>query len=361
MNLNTAFNSLLDAASAGVSSVSPTAGSMAVHATDDHSKSQSFVAFDDVVLAAGGDVSRDASVTAGLVLKDEVKDEMKDELEEEEEAVVELWASRESVVDMPNVLFVGSDIEDRCRVSPPGLNKWCYSCNCNIKSHEGMDQVEVKPGLYIKNKGRGVNTLAFATPHVPLSHVWGKGYVQGLLSSTKRRSIDEWEHIFQVINVRKGNFKSFEELEVQVSDLQNESDNFKTPMKSKVEDFRVKGETNLLKEENGLLDGLKRFKTVLDVSTESESDPVSTERVLSELEKVLSKILSHAASASSVQELGKEIDMLQKQQKSTMAKLIEVLAGLGDRSRTQRRDDTAQQNVFAELSRLSAEMDGFSS
>ena len=113
---------LLDAASAGIAAVSPQPSSTTVVATADASNSKSFVLYDDVVLDSVGGVLSHAAATMGFY-----KDSKNDIVMEDEEKVVELFASGESIMSSPHLIFLGEDIERCCLALLPDLAKWCYN------------------------------------------------------------------------------------------------------------------------------------------------------------------------------------------------------------------------------------------
>ena len=117
-DLKTAFDAMLDAASAGVSSVTPSALSSSNLGTKDAGKSPSFVSFDDLVVGSvggsvlvgaggvsghGGDGGMEGTSAGARVKKDE------DDMNEGKDVGFEpkVFAPEEKVVDGPHLVFVG--------------------------------------------------------------------------------------------------------------------------------------------------------------------------------------------------------------------------------------------------------------
>ena len=370
-NLNDALDAVLDAASASVAGVTSKATSTPSEVTSAVSKSQ-FVSFDvlsdsrgglgshavaveevgggtDIVIGAGigyddGADGVDGIVGGGETLSAEVGDE---------EGVLEVWKTDESVIDSPHLLFVGNDVSTLCRAAPPGASKWCYNRNCLLKAHVKHSKEEVEKGLYLKAGGRGSKKdvlLAHLSPHVPFEFVWGKGYVKELLDSVVKRSVIEWEHLFQVINMKNGDFDSLVDLESCVNDLRIDSKSFQTPAKPRTLGL-LKYDSSSEKVE------VDPMKNVLETLTETfsvkkelyESEIGLTSQQYDNLKDSLLKIANYAASKASLLEVQEALQFLQGQQESTMAKVVDVLSAIGDRSKGTR----VQHNVFLELAQLS--------
>ena len=352
-SLNNTFNAVLDAASASVASVTPRDSSRV--ATTSESKSRTFVSFDDLVadvkggvsLATGGVVATDLHEGAGAEGLGALDEESVDV---DEETAGTGWKSEESVTDAPYLVLVGSAIGVLCGATPFKTSKWCYDCeDCPIKSHARYPRFEMDKGLYVKAKGPSL--LAFTDPFVPFEFVWNKGYVQELLYSEEVRSVGDWEYLFEVINVTKGDFGSLAELEARVEELKLDACSFTTPakrdtsrsVKMKVEGAETEGShVEEDKVRKGILGQLK------ETVTRMAGTNFDTEEGKKQLWDVLLTLVNHAASNDSLKDVESQVDILQRQQEVTMAKVIDMLSSIGIRKEGR----GVQQNLYSELSNL---------
>ena len=368
-DLKIAFDAMLDAASASVSSVTPSALSSSNLGTKDAGKSPSFVSFDDLVvgslggsaLAGAGGVSGhgDDGKVEGISGGSRFKSDDDGTNEgEDDEFDAKCFAPEEAVVDGPHLVFVGDSGASLCRASPPGLSKWCFDCDCKVKSHTkhgSYVKVEVATGLYLKVKGPSM--LAFVTPHVPFEYIWRKGYGEALLNCATIRSVHEWDLIFQLINLRRGEFSSLSELEEELVLLRKNADAFKTPLKATITSAAVLGdgksfetEERVKEERKSLREDLSKFKTVME-SDDGNGLAITTEGV-KQLQDFMSRFLSTALSDDSMVRTQDALRGLQDQQNSTMAKVVDILAALGERTKA----GSVQSSVFSELARVVVEI-----
>ena len=212
--------------------------------------------------------------------------------------------------------------------------------------------MKMDKGLYIKAKGtKSQSKLAHKSPHVPFDHVWGKGNVQELMSSTRARSLTEWDFLFQVLNLKEGNFLSLKQLEQDVEDLSRDSQSFRTPAKKRtvVEDNNAI-ESKLFSEDR--FDSVVKTEDELDqlklaVKGEPGAPELTTER-FRQLSSIVEGLLDGAASRRALAVVKADLVSLQRQQEVTTAKIVDVLLTLGVRTKGERE----KENVYAELDRL---------
>ena len=199
-----------------------------------------------------------------------------------------------------------------------------------------------------------------------MKFVINKGFAQELLELSMSRSVSDWELLFQLICLESGNFNSLAELEVDLMDLKANAAKFKTPRKSKVagrvnEDIDVDPVMEILSvdEEEKPKTELAILRTKLlkepedDVASDevealrSSLSPLMDDKEL--LVQVVLSLLTHAADTVSVTDLRNKLLLLEQDTCSTGAKVVELLATIGELSNK----SELMTNVQTELQRLS--------